>query len=99
MAGLASWVLFVSNEDDLTCAQATGTLTPSDSGTTYSPASITFGAQKASTETVSGGLTRRAMDRPLASSTGIDILGGLESYGISWSGQTARGASRRREIA
>jgi len=35
----------------------------------------------------------------LAISTGIDILGGLESYGISWSGQTARGASRRREIA
>ena len=43
VAGLQSYVLFVSTQDDLICAQATGALTPTGGGTTYTPASITFG--------------------------------------------------------
>ena len=43
VSGLASYVLFVSTQDDLICAQATGTLTAGSGGTTYTPGSITFG--------------------------------------------------------
>jgi hypothetical protein len=42
VAGLVSYVLFVATQDDLICAQATGTLT-AGSGNTYTPGSITFG--------------------------------------------------------
>jgi len=41
VAGLASYVLFVATQDDLICAQATGTLTVG-SNNTYTPGSITF---------------------------------------------------------
>lgn len=42
VAGLVSYVLFVATQDDLICAQATGTLTAGSSNT-YTPGSITFG--------------------------------------------------------
>jgi hypothetical protein len=42
VAGLASYVLFVATQDDLICAQATGTLTAGPNNT-YTPGSITFG--------------------------------------------------------
>ncbi|MGD0497537.1 MAG: hypothetical protein ABSC23_03775 [Bryobacteraceae bacterium] len=42
VAGLASYVLFVSTQDDLVCAQATGVLT-AGANNTYTPGSITFG--------------------------------------------------------
>ncbi|HUJ78675.1 MAG TPA: hypothetical protein VLY45_00005, partial [Nitrospiria bacterium] len=42
VAGLVSYVLFVATQDDLICAQATGTLTAGSSDT-YTPGSITFG--------------------------------------------------------
>jgi hypothetical protein len=42
VAGLVSYVLFVATQDDLICAQATGTLT-AGSNNTYTPGSITFG--------------------------------------------------------
>jgi hypothetical protein len=41
VAGLASYVLFVATQDDLICAQATGTLTAGPNNT-YTPRSITF---------------------------------------------------------
>ena len=41
VAGLVSYVLFVATQDDLICAQATGTLTAGASNT-YTPGSITF---------------------------------------------------------
>jgi len=41
VAGLVSYVLFVATQDDLICAQATGTLTAGSSNT-YTPGSITF---------------------------------------------------------
>jgi len=41
VAGLASYVLFVATQDDLICAQATGTLT-AGANNTYTPGSITF---------------------------------------------------------
>ncbi len=41
VAGLVSYVLFVATQDDLICAQATGTLTAGPNNT-YTPASITF---------------------------------------------------------
>src|SRR5579863_3376051 len=41
VAGLVSYALFVATQDDLICAQATGTLT-AGTGNTYTPASITF---------------------------------------------------------
>jgi hypothetical protein len=44
VTGLASYVLFVGTQDDLICAQATGTLTAGSGGTVYTPGSITFGA-------------------------------------------------------
>lgn len=43
VAGLASYALFVSLDDALICAQATGSLT-AGSGATYTPNSITFGS-------------------------------------------------------
>ena len=43
VTGLASYVLFIGSQDDLICAQATGTLTATGGGTTYTPGSITFG--------------------------------------------------------
>jgi hypothetical protein len=43
LTGMASYVLFIGTQDDLICAQATGALTPSGGGTTYTPGSITFG--------------------------------------------------------
>jgi hypothetical protein len=42
VAGLVSWALFISTQDDLICAQATGALTAGSGGTTYTPGSITF---------------------------------------------------------
>ena len=42
VAGLVSYVLFVATQDDLICAQATGTLT-AGSNNTYTPGSISFG--------------------------------------------------------
>jgi hypothetical protein len=42
VSGLASWVLFVSAHDDTICAQASGSLTATGGGTTYTPTSITF---------------------------------------------------------
>jgi hypothetical protein len=42
VAGLVSYVLFVATQDDLICAQATGTLTAGPNNT-YTPGSITFG--------------------------------------------------------
>jgi hypothetical protein len=42
VAGLVSYVLFVATQDDLICAQATGTLT-AGTGNTYTPGSISFG--------------------------------------------------------
>lgn len=42
VAGLVSYVLFAATQDDLICAQATGTLTAGPSNT-YTPGSITFG--------------------------------------------------------
>ena len=44
VSGLASYVLFISLQDDLICAQAAGALTAGGGGTTYTPGSITFGA-------------------------------------------------------
>jgi hypothetical protein len=41
VAGLASYVLFVATQDDLICAQATGTLTAGPNNT-YTPGSIPF---------------------------------------------------------
>ena len=41
VAGLVSYVLFVATQDDLICAQATGTLT-AGANNTYTPGSITF---------------------------------------------------------
>jgi hypothetical protein len=41
VAGLVSYVLFVASQDDLICAQATGTLT-AGANNTYTPGSITF---------------------------------------------------------
>ena len=43
VTGLASFVLFVGLQDDLICEQATGALTPTGDGTSYTPNSITFG--------------------------------------------------------
>jgi len=43
VTGLTSWVLFVSTQDDLICMQASGALTATGVGTTYTPGSITFG--------------------------------------------------------
>ena len=43
VTGLASYVLFAATQNDLICAQATGALTPTGGGTTYTPGSITFG--------------------------------------------------------
>ena len=40
---MASYVLFIGTADDLICAQATGALTATGGGTTYTPGSITFG--------------------------------------------------------
>ena len=42
IAGLASYALFASTQDDLICIQQTGALTPTGGGTTYTPASITI---------------------------------------------------------
>ncbi len=42
VSGLVSYVLFVSTQDDLICAQATGTLAAGSGGTTYTPGSIMF---------------------------------------------------------
>jgi len=42
VSGLVSYVLFIGTQDDLICAQATGTLT-AGAGNTYTPSSITFG--------------------------------------------------------
>jgi hypothetical protein len=47
VTGLASYVLFVGTQDDLICMQATGALTATDGGTTYTTGSITFGGQVA----------------------------------------------------
>ena len=41
VSGLVSYVLFVATQDDLICAQATGTLT-AGANNTYTPGSITF---------------------------------------------------------
>ena len=43
VTGLASYVLFIGSQDDLICAQATGALTATGGGTTYTPGAITFG--------------------------------------------------------
>jgi hypothetical protein len=43
VTGLASFALFVGLQDDLICEQATGALTPTGDGTSYTPNSITFG--------------------------------------------------------
>lgn len=43
VSGLASYVLFISLQDDLICAQASGSLSPTGGGTIYTPGSITFG--------------------------------------------------------
>ena len=43
VTGMASYVLFIGTADDLICAQATGALTATGGGTTYTPGSITFG--------------------------------------------------------
>ncbi len=42
VAGLQSYVVFASAQDDLICAQQNGSLTPTGDGATYTPSSITF---------------------------------------------------------
>ena len=42
IAGLASYAVFVSTQDDLICAQQSGSLTAGGGGTTYTPGSITI---------------------------------------------------------
>jgi len=42
IAGLASYALFASTQDDLICEQQTGTLTADGTGIVYAPASITI---------------------------------------------------------
>lgn len=42
VSGLASYVLFISTQDDLICAQASGPLTPGSGGTIYTPGTIIF---------------------------------------------------------
>ena len=42
VTGLTGYVLFVATQDDLICAQASGALTATGGGTTYTPGSLTF---------------------------------------------------------